>query len=114
MDVMEEDLKTIVKYLFRAIGRNWTIYCSGLDYNHKMKRFRFARIPIDVEMRLRYAYQAILLVKEAYGKEALREWMSKRNPNLNWKSPADTLRYSDNLRKLSQVIEAAQKFVVSC
>lgn len=113
MDVMDGDFKMMVKYLFHAIGRDWMIYCSGLDTIQKSLGFRFMRAPLKVEVRLRYAYQAILLVEEAFGKDVSRVWLFKKNRNLNWESPADTFRYSDNLSKLSRVIEVAQKFVIS-
>lgn len=109
---MNSRLSDLVRYLRKNLGVKMTAYVSGLcDTRPVNSWLRGKRPSLHIEMRLRYAYQAVMLVREGYGQETAQAWLWGKNSHLGDCAPAMTLRRARTVADLEDVVSAAKAFV---
>ena len=109
---MNSRLSDSARYLKLNLGAKMTAYVCGLsDIRPVNSWLRGKRPELDVEMRLRYAYQAVMLVREAFGGETAQAWLFGKNSHLKDCAPAMILRRARTVAELEDVVSAAKVFV---
>ncbi len=105
-----EPLHEAIAYLQKHLGKKMTLYLSGLNDHFWPKR---DKMPIEAEMRLRYAHRAALVVVSAYGAETAKSWLFGTNRHLKDNAPAWVLRHAKTIAELEKVVSAAKAFIIS-
>lgn len=109
---MNSRLSDLVRYLKKNLGVKMTAYISGLCDSQPVNSWLRGKRPrLHIEMRLRYAHQAVMLVREAYGQETAQSWLWGKNSHLNDCAPAMVLRRARTVAELEAVVQAAKAFV---
>jgi len=109
---MEGELADCVRYLKKNLGAGVTAYLCGLCNSQNVNSWLRGRRPrMHTELRLRYGYRAVMLVREAYGREAVQSWLFGKNTYLKNCAPIMILRRSTTVTELESVVRAAKSFV---
>lgn len=109
---MNSRLSESVRYLKKNLGVKVTAYVCGLGDPEPVNSWlRGKRPQIHMEMRLRYAYEAVMLVREGFGKETAQAWLWGKNTGLKDCAPAQVLRKAVTVAELEAVVSAAKSFV---
>lgn len=109
---MNSLLSDQVRYLRRNLGEKMTAYVCGLRDSQPVNSWlRGKRPQIQTEMRVRYAYQAVMLVGVGFGKETAQAWLWGKNQGLKGRAPAQVLRRAATVAELEAVVSAAKSFV---
>ncbi len=106
----KEPMSEVVAYLRKNLGKKMTAYVGGSRSQHLMNR---EAIPIETEMRLRYAKYTTLFITAAYGVDTTKAWLFRTNCCLNGSAPAWVLRHAKTISELEKVVVAAKTFIVS-
>src|SRR5271155_3588508 len=102
-------LPKIADFLQDQIGQKLTAYIAGLTdpkaVGSWIRGENDPRQPAD--MRLRYAYQVVRMLVEAYDVETAKAWLFGSNPRLNDEAPAYLLRNAKAVDDLRQLVPTA-------
>lgn len=105
----------IADFLQAALGQKLTAYVAGLTDPKAVGAWirgeNDPRQPAD--MRLRYAYQVVRMLVEAYDAETAKAWLFGANTRLNDEAPAYLLRNAKTVGDLRQLVPTARAFAGS-
>jgi hypothetical protein len=108
-------LPKIADFLQNQIGQKLTAYVAGLTdpkaVGSWIRGENDPRQPAD--MRLRYAYQVVRMLTEAYDAETAKAWLFGSNTRLNDEAPAYLLRNAKAVDDLRQLVPTARAFAGS-
>ena len=108
-------LPKIADFLQEQIGQKLTAYIAGLTdpkaVGSWIRGENEPRQPAD--MRLRYAYQVVRMLVEAYDVETAKAWLFGSNTRLNDEAPAYLLRNAKAVDDLRQLVPTARAFAGS-
>ena len=110
-----EKIDRIAAFLQEAIGQKLTAYLAGLKDPKVVGMWAQGKaMPRDLAaFRLRCAYQAALMLVNAYGKETAKSWFFGTNTRLDDEAPAYLLRHTKVPEDLRFIVPAARAFVTS-
>lgn len=114
-DATTTKLPKLVGYLQENLGQKLTAYIAGLtDPKAVGTWIRGDNEPRDAAaMRLRYAYQAVRMLIEAYDADTAKAWLLGANTRLNDEAPAYLLRNAKVVDDLRQLVPTARAFAGS-
>lgn len=105
----------IADFLQDQLGQKLTAYIAGLTdpkaVGSWIRGENDPRQPAD--MRLRYAYQVVRMLVEAYDAETAKAWLFGSNTRLNDEAPAYLLRNAKAVDDLRQLVPTARAFAGS-
>ncbi len=105
----------ITEFLQHQLGQKLTAYIAGLTdpkaVGSWIRGENDPRPPAD--MRLRYAYQVVRMLVEAYDAETAKAWLFGTNTRLNDEAPAYILRNAKAVDDLRQLVPTARAFAGS-
>lgn len=108
-------LPKIATFLQAQLGQKLTGYIAGLTDTKAVGSWirgeNEPRQPAD--MRLRYAYQVVRMLIEAYDAETAKAWLFGANTRLNDEAPAYLLRNAKAIDDLRQLVPTARAFAGS-
>jgi hypothetical protein len=108
-------LPKIADFLQAKLGQKLTAYVAGLTdpkaVGSWIRGENDPRQPAD--MRLRYAYQVVRMLVEAYDAETAKAWLFGANTRLNDEAPAFLLRNAKAVDDLRQLVPTARAFAGS-
>jgi hypothetical protein len=108
-------LPKIAEYLQDTLGQKLTAYVAGLvdpkAVGSWIRGENDPRTPSD--MRLRYAYQVVRMLVEAYDAETAKAWLFGTNTRLNDEAPAYLLRNAQKVDDLRSLVPTARAFAGS-
>lgn len=106
-------ISEIAAYLQEKLGQKITAYLSGLKDPKVVGAWAKGRgEPRDLAaFRLRCAYEAALMLVEAYGPETAKSWFFGTNTRLDDEAPAYLLRHVKTPEDLRFIIPSARAFV---
>lgn len=108
-------LPKIANFLQDNLGQKLTAYVAGLTdpkaVGSWIRGENDPRQPAD--MRLRYAYQVVRMLVEAYDPETAKAWLFGANTRLNDEAPAYLLRNAKTVGDLRQLVPTARAFAGS-
>jgi hypothetical protein len=106
-------ISDIAAYLQDKLGQKITAYLSGLKDPKVVGSWAKGRgEPRDLAaFRLRCAYEAALMLVEAYGPETAKSWFFGTNTRLDDEAPAYLLRHVKTPEDLRFIIPSARAFV---
>lgn len=108
-------LPKIADFLQANLGQKLTAYVAGLtDPKAVGSWIRGENDPRQLaDMRLRYAYQVVRMLVEAYDPETAKAWLFGANTRLNDEAPAYLLRNAKTVGDLRQLVPTARAFAGS-
>lgn len=108
-------LPKIANFLQDNLGQKLTAYVAGLtDPKAVGSWIRGENDPRQpAGMRLRYAYQVVRMLVEAYDAETAKAWLFGANTRLNDEAPAYLLRNAKTVGDLRQLVPTARAFAGS-
>ena len=114
-DATTTKLPKLAAYLQENLGQKLTAYVAGLtDPKAVGSWIRGENEPRDAAaMRLRYAYQVVRMLVEAYDADTAKAWLFGANTRLNDDAPAYLLRNAKAVDELRQLIPTARAFAGS-
>jgi hypothetical protein len=103
----------IAAYLQQHLGQKITAYLSGLRDSKTVGQWAKGRgEPRDLaKFRMKCAYEAALMLVNAYGDETTRSWFFGTNTRLDDEAPASRLRHVKTPEDLRFIVPAARAFV---
>lgn len=108
-------LSGVAGFLQETLGQKMTAYVAGLNdpkvVGAWVRGENSPRPPSD--LRLRYAYQAVRMLAEAFDAETARAWLLGANSRLNDEAPAYILRNAQRVDDLRQFVPTARAFAGS-
>ena len=116
VDTIEHDSVTasvaeIVGYLKDHLGQQVLAYVAGLKDPKMLGRWLEGTEPRAAgRMRLRYAYQAVRMLIEAYDEQTAEAWLFGSNTKLDDNAPAWVLRHATQVDDLRMLIPAVKAF----
>ena len=118
-EIAEQSIATklpkIAEYLQGTLGQKLTAYIAGLtDPKAVGSWIQGDNEPRDTAaLRLRYAYQIVRMLIEAYDADTAKAWLLGSNTRLNDEAPAYLLRNAKAVDGLRQLIPTARAFAGS-
>lgn len=102
----------IAGYLREHLGSKMTAYVSGLNDIKEITHWIAGEIsPRDLAViRMRYVYQIIRMIIDAYGEETAKAWLFGTNTRLKDEAPAYILRYAKTIDDLKYIVPVARAF----
>lgn len=114
-DAATTKMPKIADFLQASLGQKLTAYVAGLTDPKAVGAWirgeNDPRQPAD--MRLRYAYQVVRMLIEAYDAETAKAWLFGANTRLNDEAPAYLLRNAQTVADLRQLVPTARAFAGS-
>ena len=106
-------IRQIAEYLQKYLGQKITAYLSGLKDPKVVGLWsKGGNEPRELAaQRLRCAYEAALMLVDAYGSETAKSWFFGTNTRLDDEAPAYLLRHVKSPEDLRFIIPAARAFV---
>src|SRR5438552_3059600 len=110
-----EKIDKIAAYLQDALGQKLTAYLAGLKDPKVVGLWAHGKaLPRDLAaFRLRCAYEAALMLMNAYGAETAKSWFFGTNTRLDDEAPAYLLRHVKSPEDVRFIVPAARAFVSS-
>lgn len=110
-----EKIGVVAAFLQENLGQKLTAYLAGLKDPKVVGLWAHGKaIPRDLAaFRLRCAYEAALMLVNAYGAETAKSWFFGTNTRLDDEAPAYLLRHVKVSEDIRFIIPAARAFVVS-
>jgi hypothetical protein len=107
------DIHEIAAYLQEHLGQKITAYLSGLRDSKVVGQWAKGRgEPRDLsQFRMKCAYEAALMLVDAYGDETARSWFFGTNTRLDDEAPAYRLRHVKTPEDIRFIVPAARAFV---
>lgn len=105
----------VADWLQIQLGQQLTAYVAGLRDAKVVGRWRSGRAQprAAAELRLRFAYDAVRLVADAYDARTARAWLLGSNSRLDDESPVWLIREAETSDDLRLVVAAASAFAGS-
>ena len=110
-----DKIDAIAAFLQDALGQKLTAYLAGLKDPKVVGLWAQGKAyPRDLAaFRLRCAYEAALMLVNAYGNETTKSWFFGTNTRLDDEAPAYLLRHVKVPDDMRFIVPAARAFVVS-
>jgi len=89
-DAVVTELPEIVAYLQDNLGQKFTAYVSGLNDPKEVGAWIKNTVkprPL-ANLRLRYAYRIVRMIREAFGSDTAKAWLFGTNTRLGDEAPA--------------------------
>jgi hypothetical protein len=115
VQAMRNPIEKVSSELQELLGQKLTAYLAGLKDPKVVGLWAKKKaVPRDLPARrLRCAYQAALLLNDAYGPETTKSWFFGTNTRLDDEAPAYLLRHGKTPDDLRMIVPAAKAFVTS-
>jgi hypothetical protein len=106
-------IQEIASYLQDHLGQKITAYLSGIKDPKWVGQWAKGRgQPRDLaQFRMKCAYEAALMLVDAYGDETARSWFFGTNTRLDDQAPAYRLRHVKTPEDFQFIVPAARAFV---
>lgn len=110
-----EKIDVVAAFLQDTLGQKLTAYLAGIKDPKVVGLWAQGKSqPRDLaQFRLRCAYEAALMLVNAYGRETAKSWFFGTNTRLDDEAPAYLLRHVKAPDDIRLIVPAARAFVVS-